>query len=623
MSEAILGISAYYHDSAAALLIDGELLAAAQEERFTRRKYDPSFPRHAVKYVMEESGLNPADIGQVVFYDKPLLKFERLLETYHATAPRGIRSFLRAMPLWIGGKMFMRRMLHKELLAHGINAARLSFPEHHLSHAASAFYPSPFAEAAVLTIDGVGEWATTTISHGMGNKLTIRKQLDFPHSLGLFYAAFTYYCGFKVNSGEYKMMGLAPYATGMETRVEELANIIRSELIDIREDGSFLLNMRQFSFARSLRMCPDSSWEKLFGIKRRRPEQLITNDHIALAAAAQQVSEEVILKLSHTAMELTGCKNLCLAGGVALNCVANGKLAKPELCDNLWIQPASGDAGGAIGAALAAWHIGLDKPRQQTVGDRMKGTQLGPEFTSREIERTIRRYHARGNRFEDIDLLCHDVAELLDEGKVVGWFQGRMEFGPRALGNRSILADPRRAEMQCKLNEKIKKREGFRPFAPAVVAENADRYFDISSDSPYMLLVVPVTDKQRLDPDSDVKLGDLVARLNQSRSSIPAVTHVDWSARVQTVHRNMNPRFYRLLKAFEERTGCSVLLNTSFNQRGEPIVCTPRQAWRCFMCTDMDALVMGDYLLLKEHQLGPRGTRVKNEKFKADQRPSK
>lgn len=606
--KAVLGISAFYHDSAAALLVDGQIVAAAQEERFSRKKHDASFPVNAVRYVLEEAGLAMEDIHLIAFYDKPYLKFERLLETYHAFAPRGWRSFLSAMPVWIKEKLFMRKMVWDELEV--INGKKLStrpqllFPEHHLSHAASAFYPSSFQEAAILTIDGVGEWATTTIGKGSGNQISMLRELDFPHSVGLLYSAFTYYCGFKVNSGEYKLMGLAPYGNEMGERVSRLKGLILKELVDLRADGSLLLNMAYFDYATGLKMCRNDRWLSLFGIAKREPESELSQEYMDMALAVQQVTEEVVLRLARTAREITGCKYLVMAGGVALNCVANGKLQRSGIFDDLWIQPAAGDAGGALGAAYAAHHIWdqQERPFPETEGDAMRGTYLGPEFSSSDVVRMCRKYQAVSSRAQDEHALYAKVAELLAEGQIVGWFQGRMEYGPRALGNRSILGDPRHPELQKKLNLKIKYREGFRPFAPSVLKEDVQDYFDLQGISPYMLLIDTVK-KQRCKslPDGYDAMG-MYDRLYHLRSDIPAVTHVDYTARIQTVHQETNPRYWRLINAFKEKTGYGLVVNTSFNVRGEPIVCTPADAYRCFMRTEMDWLVINDFLFKKEDQ---------------------
>lgn len=608
MAQTILGISAFYHDSAAAVLTDGQIIAAAQEERFTRKKQDPSFPSHAVRYCLEEAGIKPSDLDLIAFYDKPFLKFERLLETYHAFAPKGLKSFLSAAPVWVKEKMFMRRMLWTELCQIDpqlrADNTKLLFPEHHLSHAASAFYPSPFEEAAILTIDGVGEWATTTVGKGSGKQIAIIKELPFPHSLGLLYSAFTYYCGFKVNSGEYKLMGLAPYGNLDSERVKTFKRLIKQELIDIKEDGSILLNLDYFDFAVGLRMCNDDKWQQLFGIPRREQESEISQPYMDMALAIQGITEEIILTLAKTCVELTGSRNLVMAGGVALNCVANGKLLQSGIIDKLWIQPAAGDAGGALGAAYAAWHIWLGKERKLDPNsrDRMHGAYLGPEFSRIDIERMCRTYQAPNKKYEEFSGLCQDVVELLEQGKVVGWFQGRMEYGPRALGNRSILGDPRHPEMQKKLNLKIKFREGFRPFAPSVLVEDSDEYFALRDASPYMLLVGQVQQGRCNQQPENYAEMSLHERLYFMRSDIPAITHVDYSARVQTVHRDTNPRYWELINTFKERTGYGLLVNTSFNVRGEPIICNPVDAYRCFMRTEMDYLVIGDYLYNKADQ---------------------
>jgi carbamoyltransferase len=603
MLKAILGISAYYHDSAAAIIVDGEIIAAAQEERFTRKKHDSSFPVNAVHYVLDESGIDVSQILAVAFYEKPLIKFERLLETYHAFAPKGFTSFQTAIPAWIKEKLFMKKLLRKELHKFNLGNHRLLFPEHHLSHAASAFYPSPFEEAAILTIDGVGEWATSTICHGKGNQIEVLKELDFPHSLGLLYSAFTYYTGFRVNSGEYKLMGLAPYGNPDSDQFRDFTVKIRKELVDICEDGSILLNMKYFDFATGLRMSNDSRWEKLFGIPPRKEESELTQDYMNMALAIQRVTEDIVLKLARTAKELTGCKYLALAGGVALNSVANGKLLETGLFDDIWIQPAAGDAGGALGAAYAGWHIWLGKERSVIPShDSMKGAYLGPVYNDNDIYKVIRRYDAKYQHFTDLDDLLKIVAGHLSEGKVIGWFRGRMEYGPRALGNRSILGDARNPEMQKKMNLKIKFREGFRPFAPAVMEEDIGEYFQMNRPSPYMLFVVPVTEKRRIPLPGGYNEPGLFDRLYFQRSDVPAITHVDYSARLQSVSQETNPGFWELINEFKKLTGCSVLINTSFNVRGEPIVCTPDDAFRCFMRTGMDYLVLGDYLFDKSQQ---------------------
>lgn len=618
MPEAILGISAYYHDSAAAMSVDGEIIAAAQEERFTRKKHDSSFPVNAIKYVLDESGIGCSDLLAVVFYEKPLLKFERLLETYHAFAPKGIKSFLSAIPVWVKEKLFMKKMLRTELQKLCKGNYQLLFPEHHLSHAASAFYPSPFNEAAILTVDGVGEWATSTICYGKGNQIEIKKELDFPHSIGLLYSAFTYYTGFRVNSGEYKLMGLAPYGNPDSDQFKDFKEKIQSEIVDIRKDGSILLNMKYFNFATGLKMTNDKKWEELFGIPPRKEESALTQDYMNIALAIQQVTEEVVIKLAQTAKELTGSKNLVMAGGVALNSVANGKLLATGIFDDIWIQPAAGDAGGALGAAYAGWYIWKGKERRINPStDAMKGAYLGPEYNN-DIEKLIRKYNTKYQHYTDFDELTQVVARHISEGKVIGWFQGRMEYGPRALGNRSILGDARNPDMQKKMNLKIKHREGFRPFAPAVLEEDIREYFNLDKPSPYMLLVVPVKE-DRCNPIpegfNDLELFD---RLYHVRSDIPAITHIDFSARIQSVKYETNQRFWKLINEFKKQTGYSVVINTSFNVRGEPIVCTPDDGFRCFMRTEMDYLVLGDYLFDKTQQQGLCNDSNWKETFKSD-----
>ena len=603
MSGAILGLSAYYHDSAAALLVNGEIIAAAQEERFTREKHTSVFPANAAKYVLEEGGIDISDLDAVAFYDKPYLKFERLLETYHGFAPQGLKSFLSAIPVWIKEKLFMRKMLKEELEKIGPAKVQLLFPEHHLSHAASAFFPSPFQEAAILTLDGVGEWATATIGIGKGNKIKILRELYFPHSIGLLYSAFTHYCGFKVNSGEYKLMGLAPYGHPDSEQTTRFKQNIVEKMIDIREDGSILLNMEYFDYATGLTMCRDDRWKSLFGIPRREQESELDQGYMDLALAIQQVTEDVVIQLAETARKLTGSRFLAMAGGVALNCVANGKLLRRRTFEDIWIQPAAGDAGGALGAACAAWYIGQGKPREVVLGlDSMKGAYLGPEYGPSDIARVIKKFKAPYRYFPDIEVLCREVAGLLEQGLVVGWFQGRMEFGPRALGNRSILGNPCSPEMQKKLNLKIKYREGFRPFAPAVLEEDIGEYFELDCPSPYMLLVAPVLEKRRNSLPENYDRQTMYDRLYHLRSDVPAITHIDYSARIQSVNRNTNERFWNLINTFKEKTGFGLVVNTSFNVRGEPIVCNPEDAFLCFMRTEMDFLVMENYIFKKEDQ---------------------
>jgi carbamoyltransferase len=592
----VLGISAFYHDSAAALVEDGCIVAAAQEERFTRKKHDSSFPKNAIAYCLEEAGVELDELDHAVFYDKPFLKFERLLETYLTFAPRGFSSFRMAIPLWLKEKLFQKSLLKGELkkFAQSFDVNRLLFCEHHLSHAASAFYPSPFEDAAVLTMDGVGEWATTSAAMGSGKNLEVFQEIHFPHSLGLLYSAFTYYTGFKVNSGEYKVMGLAPYG---EPKYKKL---ILDNLIDLKPDGSFRLDLSYFDYCTGLTMT-NERFSVLFGEPVRSPENLLTNFHMDIAASIQAVLDEVVLRLTRGLAKKTGSKNLCLAGGVALNCVANGRVLVDGVFENIWIQPAAGDAGGAIGAALAATHIFKGQPRKTNGGDGMFGSFLGPSFSQAEIEQRLLTSGARFMVLNEDEMIAKTVDALADQ-QAVGWFQGRMEFGPRALGARSILGDPRAPTMQRNLNLKVKYRESFRPFAPSVLRENVSDWFELDSDSPYMLLVSGVRkDRCRsMTPDEIGLFG--IDKLNIARSEIPAVTHVDYSARIQTVHANTNPLFHRLLTRFKEKTGCPVLVNTSFNVRGEPIVCTPEDAFRCFMGSELDLLVVGNCILKKDTQ---------------------
>jgi len=601
MAEYILGISAFYHDSAAALLADGEIIAAAQEERFSRQKYDSSFPDQAIEYVIDEGKVSNQDLQTVVFYDKPFIKFERLLTTYHALIPRGLKSFLSAIPVWIKRKLFLKKHLKDELSELGLDKIEFKFPEHHLSHAASAFYPSNFEGAAILTLDGVGEWATTIIGHGQGNSIKKIKQLDFPHSIGLLYSAFTYYCGFRVNSGEYKLMGLASYGNPEKEQVKNYIKLIKQNLVDIRKDGSILLNMDYFNFATSLKMCNDEKWEDLFGIQPRRMEGELLQEYIDLAYAIQSITEEIILKLARTAKSLTKADNLVLAGGVALNCVANGKILQKDIFENIWIQPAAGDAGGSLGAALAEWFIGRNKKRRiEGENDFMKSAYLGPEFHDNDYYNIAKKYEAKFRKFDSTEKLTEEVAEYIKQGEVIGWFQDRMEYGPRALGNRSIIADARDPEMQKKLNLKIKKRENFRPFAPTCLEEDKQKYFELERPSPYMLLAVPVKKDRRKQVPDDYYNRSWSEQLEFIRSDIPGVTHIDFSSRVQTVNQEDNPRFWKLIKQCKIKTGYGIVINTSFNERGEPIVCTPEQAFSCFMRTGIDYLVMGDYLFKKE-----------------------
>lgn len=594
----IVGISGYYHDSAAALVRDGDIVAAAQEERFTRKKHDAGFPSRALSYCLHEAGIRPAEVDYVAFYDKPFLKFERLLETYLSFAPRGFESFRLAIPVWLREKLFLKDLLIKEMSVLSRDedwGRKLLFGEHHLSHAASAYYPSPFEQAAVLTLDGVGEWATTSMAVGQENQLEIRKEINFPHSLGLLYSAFTYYTGFKVNSGEYKVMGLAPYGEPRFTQQ------IFEHLVDLKEDGSFRLNQEFFNYCTGLTMTNDR-FAHLFGEAPRKPEDPLTQRHMDLAASIQCVTEEIMLRLTRSAAVETGMTNLCLAGGVALNCVANGKVLRDGKFKHIWIQPAAGDAGGAVGAALSAYHGYLGEPRKPVVGfDRMKGSYLGPSYSQAAIEESLHNIGAVFSILSD-DNLIQSAAKALAEEKAVGWFQGRMEFGPRALGGRSILGDPRSPSMQSVLNLKVKYRESFRPFAPSVLREDVSEWFEFEGDSPYMLLVDEVKkNRQRPMSDADKQLFG-IAKLNVLRSDIPAVTHVDYSARIQTVHRETNPRYHALISEFKRQTGCSVVINTSFNVRGEPIVCTPEDAFRCFMGTEIEVLAIGNCLLRKEDQ---------------------
>lgn len=603
----ILGISAFYHDSAAALLVDGKLVAAAQEERFTRKKHDPNFPKNAVIYCLEEAGIELEDVHSVVFYDKPFLKFERLLETYYKNAPKGLRSFITAMPIWMKEKMFLKRLIRESLAEIGFFDAEkqdLLFPEHHLSHAASAFYPSPFEEAAILTIDGVGEWATASICYGKGNQITILNELHFPHSVGLLYSAFTYFLGFKVNSGEYKLMGLAPYGRPEHEKTKAYIEIIQDKLCQIHDDGSITLDSSYFNYETGLEMVHDDKWTALFGFEKRKSEAPIEQHHCDLAYAIQEVTEQIVLKMATQAKRLTGSNYLCLAGGVALNCVANGKLLAAGLFDRIFIQPAAGDAGGAVGAAFAAWHIHAGKERIPSAEeDGMSGAYLGPEFDDSSIEKIIKKFKAEASYYTDYSALADATAEQIANEKAVGWFQGRMEFGPRALGNRSILGDPRSAETQKKLNLQIKYRESFRPFAPSVLEEDCATYFDLEKqNSPYMLLVQQVAKTQLKELPANYANLPLKDKLYVVRSTIPSITHVDCSARIQTVSHKTNPRYHTLIEAFKKKTGIGLVVNTSFNVRGEPIVCTPEDAYRCFMRTEMDVLVLGNYLFLKELQ---------------------
>ncbi len=590
---AILGISAFYHDSAAALLVDGEIAAAVQEERFTRRKHEHRFPVHAIEYCLDVARLSPKQLDYVGFYDKPFLKFERLLETYQSFAPVGFRSFLSAVPLWLRQKLHLPREMNRGLRSEFTK--RYIFAEHHESHAASAFFPSPFNEAAILTLDGVGEWATASLGHGRANRITLTEELRFPHSLGLLYSAFTYFCGFKVNSGEYKLMGLAPYGT------PKYRDLILERLLDLKADGSFRLDLSYFNYCQGLTMT-SRKFDRLFGGPPRKPESPLTEREMDLAASIQEVTEEIVLRAARHAHEKTGMDNLCLAGGVALNCVGNGRILREGPFRNLWIQPAAGDAGGALGVAMLIWYQLLGNQRIALQSDGQQGSLLGPRFSGEEICRFLDSQGARYHHFADEEELCSHVAGLIASEKVVGWMQGRVEFGPRALGCRSILGDARSSRMQSIMNRKIKFRESFRPFAPAVLRDRASEYFEMRNgeESPYMLLVAPVASGKRIVDSGPPARG--LDKLKTVRSGIPAVTHVDYSARVQTVDEQRHGRFYRLLKAFESKTGCPVMINTSFNVRGEPIGCGPEDSYRCFMATNMDALVMEDFVLLKDEQ---------------------
>jgi carbamoyltransferase len=593
----VLGISAFYHDSAAATIVDGKIIAAAQEERFTRKKHDASYPKNAINYVLKEAGFKLNEVDHIVFYEKPFLKFERLLETYVGFSPSGFKSFSMSMPLWLSEKLFQKKMLFDALKEQDNNfndIKKINFSEHHLSHSASAFFSSPYDEAVILTLDGVGEWATTTISLGQNNKINILKEIHFPHSLGLLYSTFTYFLGFKVNSGEYKVMGLAPYGE------PKFKDIILDNLIDVKEDGSFRLNMNYFNYATGLTMT-NNKFAKLFNMERREPENKLLQIHMDIAASIQFVTEEIVLKITRFLFKEFKIPNLCMAGGVALNCVANSKILKDGLFKNIWIQPASGDAGGALGAAQAFYYQELDNKREILKTDSMKGSYLGPQFTDDQVENELKNCGANYKKL-NLDQIIKDTAKALSEEKAVGWFQGRMEFGPRSLGNRSILADSRSEKMQKNLNLKVKYRESFRPFAPAVLFEKVSEWFEINSESPYMLLVADIKKSKQLQITNEQKNLFGIDKLNVKRSSIPSVTHVDYSARIQTVHKETNPIFYRLIEEFEKITKYPVLVNTSFNVRGEPIVCSPTDAFNCFMGTDLDILVCNNLILYKHNQ---------------------
>ena len=594
----ILGISAFYHDSAATILVDGKIIAAAQEERFTRRKHDPNYPYNAVEFVLNYANIKLNDVDQIIFFEKPFLKFERLLETYVAFAPKGFKSFCMAMPIWLKDKLFQKKMLFNELKRHDNNFndnKKIFFSDHHLSHAASAFFPSPFEEAVVLTADGVGEWATTTVAIGKGNNLEIKKEIHFPHSLGLLYSAFTYYIGFKVNSGEYKLMGLAPYGAPI------YEDKIKSNLINVKEDGSFHLDQSYFDYATGLTMT-SKKFDNLFGEKvRDAKHEKLTQFHMDIAASIQKVTEDIMIKLIKSLKEEFNISSLCLAGGVALNCVANGKILKSKIFDNIWVQPAAGDAGGSLGAALALWYIEQNNPRKVDHNDSMQGSYLGPEYSQKEIEEQLDKAGAKYEIFNDEELLDKTATDLSKE-EAIGWFQGRMEFGPRALGGRSILGDPRSEKMQKNLNLKVKYRESFRPFAPSILKEDLSQWFDINVDSPYMLMVSNINKDKTIKMTEDQKNLFGIDKLNVKRSEIPAVTHVDYSARIQTVHKETNEKYFKLIEKFKEKTNCPILVNTSFNVRGEPIVNTPIDAFNCFMGTDLDKLVIGNCYLDKNNQ---------------------
>lgn len=618
----ILGISAFYHDSAAAITVGDKIVAAVQEERFTRNKHTSDFPTHAIKYCLEEAGLEIDELDAIVFYDKPLLKFERLLETYYAFAPKGLRSFIKAIPVWLNEKMFFKKLIYEGLASVGEfdkKKVQLLFPEHHLSHAASAFFASPYKKAAILTIDGVGEWATASIGSGDGNQIKMHKELQFPHSVGLLYSAFTYFLGFTVNSGEYKLMGLAPYGDPDSPQTQSYIDTIKAHLVDIKEDGSIWLDQKYFNYSTGLRMVRDKKWAALFEFPRREAEADLEQHHCNLALAIQKVTEEIVIKMAKEAKKLTGAENLCMAGGVALNCVANGKLIKEGIFKNIYIQPAAGDAGGALGAAQAANYMYFGEPRESDeVNDKIEGTYLGPEYSDKEIELMNRKVKAVYKKHDSFDTLSEHVASKIAEGNAVGWFQGRMEFGPRALGNRSILGDARNPEMQKKLNLKIKYREGFRPFAPSCLAENVEDYFDLQEDSPYMLVVAPVKEDRRSKlPDGyhDMSFWD---KLYHERSDVQSITHIDFSARIQSVHKETNPRYWGLIDSFKKQTGYGLVVNTSFNVRGEPIVCTPHDAYRCFMSTEMDYLVINDYVYCKTEQPDWENRDKWRVKFKMD-----
>ena len=622
MSKKILGISAFYHDSAAAIVVGGKTIAAAQEERFTRQKHTPDFPVNAIRYCLEETGFTIDELDAIVFYDKPLLKFERLLETYYAFAPKGVRSFLKAIPVWLNEKMFLKKLIYdglKEVSDYKKKNVKLLFPEHHLSHAASAFFPSNFNHAAILTIDGVGEWCTASIGLGVNNRIEIKKELHFPHSVGLLYSAFTYFLGFTVNSGEYKLMGLAPYGNTEAEETHHFVDLIKKYLVDIKSDGSIWLDQKYFNYATGLRMVKDDKWAQVFGFSRRAEESDLEQHHCNLALAIQIVTEEIVILMAYEAKKITGADYLCMAGGVALNCVANGKLLREGIFKDIYVQPAAGDAGGALGAAIAASYIYFDEKRELTSDyDQMQGSYLGPDFSEKEIISTVKKTKAVAEKYDDFSDLTTFIADKIADGNVVGWFQGRMEFGPRALGNRSILGDARNPEMQKKLNLKIKYREGFRPFAPSVLAEDCQTYFEQETDSPYMLIVSPVSKNYRKELPENYNDLPLWERLYTKRSAIQSVTHLDFSARIQTVHKETNSRYWELINAFKQNTGYGLVVNTSFNVRGEPIICSPEDAYRCFMRTEMDYLVIGDFLFDKKEQPVWENKDNWKEEFKLD-----
>jgi carbamoyltransferase len=615
----ILGISAFYHDSAAAITINGKVIAAAQEERFTRIKHTADFPINSIKYCLKESQLSLDDLDSIVFYDKPFLKFERLLETYYEFSPKGLISFLKAIPLWLKEKLFLKKRIFdglKEIESYNKKKIKLLFTEHHLSHAASTFFSSPYQKSAILTIDGVGEWSTATIGIGENNKITIKKEMHFPHSVGLLYSAFTYFLGFKVNSGEYKLMGLAPFGNSEAEQTKNYIFIIKKYLIDIKNDGSIWMNQQHFNYAVGLKMVKPKNWEKLFGFPIKKTNEKIEQHHCNLAFAIQNVTEEIVFKMALEAKRITNCDNLCLAGGVALNCVSNGKLLKENIFKNIYIDPASNDCGGAIGAALATHYIYFNKNKEIT--PQPNTAYLGPEYSNSDIEIMNQKFNANFKTFEYFNDLSADIAQKIANGNIIGWFQGRMEFGPRALGNRSILGDPRNSEMQKKINLKIKYRESFRPFAPSILEEDIHHYFNISYPSPYMLLTAPLKKEKTLEPPKNYNNLNLLEKLNTKRSDIQAVTHVDFSARIQTVNKISNPRYWKLINEFKKLTNYSLLINTSFNVRGEPIVCTPEDAYRCFMNTDMDYLVINDFVYCKTDQPSREDKEKWQTKFKDD-----